>query len=163
VRRPCLLESITNWEKLSIIAGTTKDGRVLQNTHEGAVNGLGVIAFLKHLLAHVEGKIKVVLDGASIHKSKIVKDFVASEDGLEVEYLPGYAPVRPKPARCCFEAKKSTPIEWLWAWAKSGVLSNLCPGSLVELKRGWQAMFGQVRLRPELVGSFFRASAIGRI
>lgn len=143
-----MLESVTNWEKLSIIAGITKDGRVLQNTHEGAVNSLGVIAFLKHLLAHVEGKIIVVLDGASIHKSKIVKDFVAGEDRLEVEYLPGYAP-------------ECNPIEWLWAWAKSGVLLNFCPGSLVELKRAWQTVFGRVRLRPELVGSFFRASAIG--
>ena len=143
-----VLESVTSWDKLSIIAGITKDGRVLQNTYQGAVNSLGVIAFLKHLLAHVAGEIIVILDGASIHKAKVVQAFVMGEGRLEVEYLPGYAP-------------ECNPIESLWAWAKSGVLSNFCPRSLVELRRAWQAVFGRVRARPELVGSFFRASAIG--
>lgn len=88
-----MLEGKCKWDKLSIIGGITACGRVLQQTYEQAIKGPQVIEFCKHLLEHIHGEIIVVLDRAPIHRSKLVKDFLQSEEGrrLTVQYLPGYA------------------------------------------------------------------------
>lgn len=104
-----------NWSSLSIIGGITSGGRVFQNTHEHAIRAEQVIAFLEHLLEHVQGQVVVILDRASIHRAKAVKAFLEKEPRLEVHHLPAYAP-------------ECNPIEWLWAHVKRQ-LANLCPFS----------------------------------
>ena len=90
--------------------------------------GKQVIASLKHLLQHVQGKITVVLDNASIHKTKALSAFVAGEGRLSLEYLPPYSP-------------ELNPIELVWAYIKRYTLGNFCPASLPALKsrlvQGW--------------------------
>lgn len=41
-----------------------------------AFNSLGVVEFLKHLMWCVPGKLGIVWDGASIHRSEEVKEFL---------------------------------------------------------------------------------------
>jgi transposase len=146
-----VLEGKCRWDKLSIIGGITACGRVLQRTFEQAIKGVQVVAFCEHLLQHIEGEIIVVLDRAPIHRSKVVKDFLESEEGrrLTVTYLPSYAP-------------ECNPIEWLWAYIKTRHLANFCPVNLAELKQAWRKALARIRLKPDLVASFFRASAIGQ-
>jgi transposase len=51
------------------------------------------IAFLDRLLATVEGKVHLVLDGHSVHRSKRVREWVAKRaDRIELYFLPPYAP-----------------------------------------------------------------------
>jgi hypothetical protein len=53
-----------------------------------------VVEFLKALLEQFEGKLLVIWDGAPIHRSKNVKEFLAEGGArrLQLERLPGYAP-----------------------------------------------------------------------
>ena len=40
-----------------------------------------MVEFLTHLLRHIPGKGLVIWDGATTHRSKIVRDFVAEQNG----------------------------------------------------------------------------------
>ena len=101
-----------------------------------------VVAFLEHLLFHVQGPVTVVLDRAGIHRAKLVRALLAAQPRLSLVYLPAYAP-------------ELNPIELLWAYVKRNVLTNFVARDLRDLKRRWVAGFEVVR-RKKLVPAFFR-------
>lgn len=118
---PPVLAAKTNWQKVSTIGAITTTGQFLQHTHQAAIKGTQVIAFLTHLLRHVKGKVTVLLDNACIHKTKALSAFVTDETRLSVVYLPPYSP-------------ELNPIELVWAYVKQQMLANFCPRDLVALK-----------------------------
>ncbi|ULH14004.1 IS630 family transposase (plasmid) [Deinococcus sp. KNUC1210] len=118
---PPVLKTKTNWQKVSTIGAITTTGQFLQHTHPAAIKGPHVIAFLTHLLRHVKGKVTVILDNASIHKTKALSAFVAGEMRLSMVYLPPYSP-------------ELNPIELVWAYVKQQMMGNFCPRDLVILK-----------------------------
>lgn len=61
--------------------------------HEGRVTSPVFKTFLQRLMVGAERPVFVIVDGHPIHKSRLVKDFVAATDGqLRLFYLPPYAP-----------------------------------------------------------------------
>jgi len=82
---------------------TTYQEVILKHTEAaGKFNGLTYIEFLKQLLAHYDGKIFLVEDGAPYHHSKIVNAFkILHADRLTITPLPAYSP-------------DYNPIEKLW-------------------------------------------------
>lgn len=140
------IETKLKWSSLSIIAGITSTGKVLQRTYEHAVKAVQVQEFLKHILHHVPGEVIVFFDRAAIHRAKSVQAFVAAEPRLSIEYLPAYAP-------------ECNPIEWLWAYTKRNVLGNASVRTLGELKQRWRVGFDRVR-RKNLVPAFYAASVL---
>ena len=81
-----------------------------------------VIAFLKELLAMIPGKLLIIWDGAPIHRSKKIKQFLA--DGaakrIHLERLPAYAP-------------ELNPDEGVWHYLKHVELGNVCARNLDDL------------------------------
>jgi hypothetical protein len=59
------------------------------------------VHFLGHLMHHIPGKLLVIWDGSPIHRSRAVKDFLASGASLrlKLEQLPGYASDLKAPTR----------------------------------------------------------------
>jgi transposase len=82
---------------------TTYQEVILKHTETaGKFNGATYIEFLKQLLAHYDGKIFLVEDGAPYHHSKIVSEFKnLNADRLSITPLPAYSP-------------DYNPIEKLW-------------------------------------------------
>jgi len=82
-----------------------------------------VVAFLEVLLRHPPGRLLGIWDGAPIHRSAVVRDFVASTGGRwEVERLPAYAP-------------ELNPVAYLWGHLKEHELGNLLVRHAHELSR----------------------------
>ena len=104
----------------------------MQQTHPASIKGPQVITFLKHLLHHVQGKVTVILDNASIHKTKALSAFVLGEERWSLEYLPSYSP-------------ELNPIELVWAYVKQHIMANFCPTNLTTLKS--RLIFGWQRIR----------------
>lgn len=133
-----------SWDKVSTLGAITRAGQFLQHTQHGAFRGPQVIRFFQHLLTHVSGDLVVVLDNASIHKTKAVTAFVAGEPRLSVSYLPPYAP-------------ELNPIELVWAYIKRHILGNFCARTLKALKArlrvGWQRV-RYIRLPKQLLHSY---------
>ena len=52
-----------------------------------------MVQFLKHLLRHLHGKLLVIWDGLPTHRDRLVRSFVAAQQGrLELEFLSAYTP-----------------------------------------------------------------------
>jgi len=77
---------------------------------------------LKALRAQLRRKLLIVWDGAAQHKSRIMREYLDSTNGVvQMALLFAYSP-------------DLKPVECLWAWLKRHALAKLCPRSLGELK-----------------------------
>jgi len=137
------------WDKLSTIGGISFDGQVLTQTYPHSIRKEQVVAFLNHLARSIPGNLLVIWDGAPIHRAKVVKDYLANEESRRISLLslPPYAP-------------ECNPVEWLWAWVKKSFFANLCAKSLDDLRSAWCRALTTAHSRPELIRSFFAASAV---
>lgn len=93
-KTPVLKENLTRELHLSAMSGITLEGKLYMIEQERAFKGDDAVRFLKHLMSQIEGKLLVIWDGSPIHRSRSVKDFLASGAArrLQLEQLPGYAP-----------------------------------------------------------------------
>jgi transposase len=119
---PILHEKLTR-EHLSAMSGITLEGKLLMLEQERAFKGEDVVRFLKHALRQIPGKLLIVWDGSSIHRSEAVKEFLegGASERVRLEQLPGYAP-------------ELNPDEGVWKHLKYTELKNLCCRSLAELR-----------------------------
>ena len=120
---PILREKLTR-DHLSAMSGITLKGKLLMLEQERAFKGEDVVRFLKHaLLRQIPGKLLIVWDGSSIHRSEAVKEFLkgGAAERIRLEQLPGYAP-------------DLNPDEGIWKHLKYTEMKNLCCQSLAELR-----------------------------
>jgi transposase len=120
---PVLYERLSR-DHLSAMSGITLEGKLLMIEQERAFKGPDVVRFLEHALRQIPGKLLVVWEGSPIHRSKVVKRFLAegAAGRLQLEQLPGYAP-------------ELNPDEGIWKHLKHVELKNVCCRSLSELRR----------------------------
>jgi hypothetical protein len=64
-------------DHLSVMGGITQEGKLYLMVQERAYRGVDVVGFLKHLARHVVGKLLVIWDGAPIHRSRVVKEYLS--------------------------------------------------------------------------------------
>ncbi|ULH18360.1 transposase (plasmid) [Deinococcus sp. KNUC1210] len=119
------IQSKLNWQSVSIIAGLSSAGHLLQRTYEHSIKAPQVVEFLEHVLAHIPGDVIVVLDRAKVHRAKLVKASVDTQPRLTLEYLPGDAP-------------ECNLVAWFWASIKCHVLGNVCFRNIRELNMRWR-------------------------
>ena len=76
------------------MGGITPGGKLYLMVQERAYRGIDVVRFLKHLARHVSGKLLVLWDGAPIHRSQVVKEYLShgAAQRIHLEQFPGYAP-----------------------------------------------------------------------
>lgn len=119
---PVLQEWLTR-DHLSVIGALTQSGQWFKQVQRCAWDGAGVVRFLRYLLQSVKGPLLVVWDGAPIHRSQAVKEFLrrGGAKRLQLEVLPGYAP-------------ELNPVEKLWKHLKRVELKNLCCQNLAQLQ-----------------------------
>ena len=60
-----------------MISAITPDGRLFLKMQEQAYDSAGIITFLDELQAQIAGKLLLIWDGATIHRSKLVKQYLA--------------------------------------------------------------------------------------
>lgn len=106
---------------------------------ETSFDSEGIIRFLEWLLEVIEGHLIVIWDGAPIHRSQAIKDFLASGAAarLRLERLPGYAP-------------ELNPIELIWRYLKHVELKNLCCRDIDHLWEELTAAITRVDAKDEV-------------
>jgi transposase len=133
-----LLQETFNWKSLSIIGGLALL-RFYFQIHPGSIKGEQVVEFLRHLQRHLPGKLLVLWDGAPIHRSALVRDYVAgTRDRIVVERLPAYAP-------------ELNPVEYMWGHLKNHQISNLLVTKAWELSFEATAALRRMRRRPSVI------------
>ena len=111
--------------------------------HAGSIKSLQVVEFLNHLQRHWRGKILVLWDGAPIHRSALVKNYVAATEGrLVVERLPAYAP-------------ELNPVEYMWGHLKTHEIANLMATKAWELSFEATAALRRMRRRRLVIAACY--------
>jgi transposase len=145
---PTLREWYTR-EHLSAISALSPGGKLYSRSQDRAINSDDVVAFLEHLLREVPGRMVLLWDGAPIHRSRRIREFLANGAAhrLHLEQLPAYAP-------------ELNPGEGLWQQLKGVELRNLCCLNLSHLRRELRDAVKRVRRRPRLINGFFRGATL---
>ncbi|MFT3990943.1 MAG: IS630 family transposase [Luteolibacter sp.] len=140
-KTPVLHETF-GWKSLSII-GAISLWRILFHIHPGSIKGPQVVGFLRALVRHTRQPLMVIWDGAAIHRSRLVADYIASTDGrIIAERLPPYAP-------------ELNPAEYIWAHLKQHEIGNLLVREAWELSHQATAALRRMRRRPRIVRACF--------
>jgi transposase len=145
---PILREWCTR-DHLSAISAISPEGKLYFRSQDRALDSLDVVAFLEHLLREVPGRMVLIWDGAPIHRSHVIKEFLANGAAprLHLERLPAYAP-------------ELNPGEGLWQQLKGVELRNLCCFNIPHLRRELRDAVKRVRRKARLIQSFFRGAKL---
>jgi transposase len=101
--------------------------------------GTEVVQFLKHVLRHIEGKLLILWDGASIHQGQALKDFLAAGGQcLHLERLPGYAP-------------DLNPDEGIWRYLKRVELKNVVCHNCTDLRAELRLATARLRHKRQVI------------
>jgi transposase len=101
------------------------------------------IGFLESLIHDFDTPIFLVVDGSSVHKAKIVKEYVAGTKGrLEMFFLPPYSP-------------ELNPDEWVNKNVKHDRLARAVPLTRDELKTIAVEALERLKKCPGIVRGFF--------
>jgi len=140
---PLLCHKLTR-DHLSVISAVSPDGDLYLHVREQAFDSVGIIGFLDQLKEQITEQIVIVWDGAPIHRSKIVKQYLAEGAAahMRLERLPGYAP-------------ELNPDEGIWQYLKHVEMKNLCCEDMPRLKRELAAAEQRLRQKPDIITACF--------
>lgn len=128
---------------LRLISAVTLRGDMRFAAFEGSMTGARFVEFIEKLRKDVKRPLIIIADNASYHRSKPLKDYVASSQGqVVVENLPRYAP-------------ELNPDEQVWNQAKSR-LGKLFVTSKKEMKRAVLNIMRSIQRNCDLIQSFFQ-------
>jgi len=114
----------------------------------GSIRAPQVVEFLKHLRRHLRRPLLIVWDRLAAHRSALVRDFIAAQNGrIAVEYLPAYAP-------------ELNPVEYVWGYWKQHELPNVCPKDYWQLSRQARHTLRRMRRRPTLIVAFWKQASL---
>ena len=142
-----VIQETFGWKSLSMIGGLSLY-RFYFQIHPGSIKGPQVIEFLKHLQRHIRGKLLVIWDGAPIHRSRLVREYVASTEGrVVVDRLPPYAP-------------ELNPVEYMWRHLKNHEIGNLIATQAWELSMEATAALRRMRRRSSIVAACYKQAEL---
>ena len=119
------------------------NGQLQFMVYEGRGTAEVFCDFLQQLMLGASQPILLVVDGHSIHKAKIIQDYVRSTDEkLELHFLPPYSP-------------QLNPDEQVWKNVKERVAKQK-PTDKFSLRILLQAALVRLQGLPEIVRGFFR-------
>jgi transposase len=118
-------------------------GKLHFSFFDGNLDSKAFIECLKKLLADIEGKIFLIIDGAPAHRSAETAKFVKSTKGrLKLFLLPGYSP-------------HLNPDEWVWKNIKNDHVGRIAARTKDELKEGIEKAVARMKEAPGIVRNFF--------
>jgi len=128
----------------SVISAITPTGALYLALQTMAYDSAAIVAFLEQLLATIAGKLLVIWDGASIHRSQTIKTFLAAgaAERIWLERLPSYAP-------------DLNPDEGIWHYLKHVELRNVCCHDLAHLGNELTAAVQRLSAKPAIITACF--------
>jgi hypothetical protein len=102
------------------------------------------VGFLKKLRGHFPKRnLTLIVDGASVHKAKLVKEYQAEHKWLRLEYLPAYSP-------------EWNPSEEAWGHLKGCCRNGSQTKDVPSLRKEASGMLRRMQKNPSKIKSFYR-------
>ena len=135
-----ILDHLLSYDHLSAISAVTPDGKLYTMVQKRSFKGPDVVRFLQHLMRQIPGKLLIIWDGATIHRSRAVKAFLAhgAAEHICLERLPGYAP-------------ELNPDEGVWNYLKRVELKNVVCRDLAHLRNELRKAIARLRHKPTVI------------
>jgi transposase len=128
---------------IKIVSAIGQRGELSFQVHEGPMNAERFIEFLASLIHDCDTPVFLVVDGSSVHKAKIVTQYIAGTEGrLELFFLPPYAP-------------ELNPDEWVNKNVKHDRIARAVPMTRDELKEVAVNALERLKKCPGIVRGFF--------
>ncbi len=104
-----------------------------------------MVTFLKQLLRAIPGKLLLIWDRTSIHRSQAVKAFLkaGAAERIHLEMLPPYSP-------------QLNPDEQVWGYLKKVELKNVITANLAYLDWELHKTVLRLKRKPQIIQTFFR-------
>jgi len=140
-------------DKVNVIAAVSLSpsarrlGLYFQTDPRRFFDAAAVVRFLRALLRRLRGRVLVVWDRGSNHKGPLLREYLAGQPRLGVEYLPGYAP-------------ELNPVEALWGWLKYSRLCNRVPPGVAVLDDWVNDHLAEIKHGPRLLRQVCKAAAL---
>lgn len=142
-----LLKWQAGWNHVSAAAAVSQEGKMWTRMQEGegSFSSTDVIAFLEQLLGSIKGKIGIVWDGVSTHRSLEIHQFLVGGGAKRIELvrLPAYSP-------------DLNPVEGVWSYLKRVELKNFACHDLPQLRNLLMYAFRTLRSKPHIVKACFQ-------
>jgi transposase len=147
-RTPVLREWWTR-DHLSAISAISPEGKLYFRSQDCAMNSADVIAFLEHLMREVSSRMVIIWDGAPIHRSHLLQEFLANgaAQRSHLERLPAYAP-------------ELNPDEGVWQQLKGVELQSVCCCNLPPLHHELRDAVKRVRRKPRIIQGCFNGAGL---
>ena len=127
----------------NMLSVVTPQGKMRYSVKEGNINGERYIGFLKSLIQNRDRPLILLVDHATFHKSKAVRDFVrAHRNKLKIFFLPKRAP-------------KMNPDEQVWNEIKINRIGKQPVKSKKDLKRRLYSALSSLQKNTKKILSFF--------
>ena len=122
----------------------TADGKMRYSVKEGTIDGEVVIDFLKQLIQGRDRPLRLLVDHATFHGSKPVRDFVrAHRSKLRIYFLPKRAP-------------ELNPDEQVWNEIKTNHLGKQPVKDKKDLKKRLYSVLRSLQKNTKRILSFFQ-------
>jgi transposase len=145
-QRPVIKRTDADRRVLSSMGVLTLSGRIFTMHVDGSINSDLIVKMLTRLLRYMPEGFVVIWDGASTHRSKVTKAFLAHHPEIAVEPLPPYAP-------------ELNPEEYCHGNVKA-CNRNSTPADKVQMRDQLNKGFRRLRRRQDLLLAFFRHAGL---
>lgn len=142
-KTPILRIKLTR-DHLSAMGAITPEGKLVMQIQDHSYKGCDVVRFLQILTREIAGKLLIIWDGASIHRSQQVKEYLRKGGAkrIHLEQLPAYAP-------------ELNPQEGVWNLLKRVEMKNLCCQDLGHVQRELRRAKERLRHRKSVLSQCF--------
>ena len=131
-------------QSISAASAVNAKGAFWFCTYEGALNGELFVELLKKMMHRRRRPVHLVVDGLPVHRRVLVRDHVASTNGmLTLHFLPGYAP-------------ELNPDEMVWSYVKRTGTARRPLRKGENLREKIEEQLLQLQNIPRLIRSFFK-------
>ena len=138
-------------QSISAASAVNAKGGFWYCTYEGGLTAELFVQLLRQLMRYRVRPVHLVVDGLPAHKTRLVKEYVASTEGrLTLHFLPGYAP-------------ELNPDELVWSHVKRTGVARTPLRKGERLREKIDAQLAAIKRAPALVRSFFLAPSVAYI
>ena len=131
---------------ISTAVALTLSGKIYKRHFEGSVNSENLITTLEHVQRRIPGKMILIWDRASTHKSHQTRAHLRNHPEILIEELPAYAP-------------QLNPEEYCHGNVKQH-LKNARPETKQNIRSMLDRGFARLRRRPDLLLGFFHTAGL---
>jgi hypothetical protein len=132
--------------ELSTVIDLTLTRKIYKRHLAHAIGATDILVALRHFPRHIAAPMIIIWDRFNAHRAVLVKEYIGAQPGIEVEWLPPFAPDLNPEEECHGNVKQH--------------LRNAASANTREIWAQVDRGFARIRQRPDLILGFFHHAGL---